>query len=32
LARKNRKAAVVTMLVLNGVAAVVAVHNLRNAR
>jgi hypothetical protein len=32
LARKNRKAAVVTMLVLSGVAAVVAVHNLRNAR
>jgi hypothetical protein len=32
IAKQNRKAAIVTMLVLNGVTAAVAVNNLRNAR
>lgn len=32
IAKQNRKAATVTMLVLNGVTAAVAVNNLRNAR
>jgi hypothetical protein len=32
IAKKSRKGAIVTMLVLNGVTAAVAANNLKNAR